>query len=136
MARLGRAILAIAAGAAVWAVLWIGGTKAAQTAFPTVLAEGQPVTSTAALVGLILYSLPLSVLAGYVTASVARANPVPIVWGLAVLQLILGIIAEATAWNMAPVWYHVVFLALVIPATLLGGRVGAQRHTSRAIARA
>lgn len=136
MARSGRAILAVVAGAAVWAVLWIGGTKAASAAFPSVMPDGQPVTSTAALLGLILYSLPLSVLAGYVTASIARENPMPVVWGLAVLQLIFGIIAETSAWNLAPVWYHLVFLALVIPATIFGGRVAAQRHTSRAIARA
>lgn len=136
MARLGRAILAVVAGAAVWAALWIGGTKAAYAAFPSVLPDGQPVTSTAALLGLILYSLPLSVLAGYVTASIARDNPMPVVWGLAVLQLILGIIAETSAWNTAPVWYHLVFLALVMPATLFGGRVAAQRYASRAIARA
>lgn len=136
MARSGRAISAVVAGAAVWAVLWIGGTKAASAAFPSVIPDGQPVTSTAALVGLILYSLPLSALAGYVTASIARHNSMPAVWGLAVLQLVLGIIAETSAWGMAPVWYHLVFLALVIPATLFGGRMAAQRHASRVIARA
>ena len=136
MARSGRAILAVVAGAAVWAALWIGGTRAASAAFPSAIPDGQPVTSTAALVGLIFYSLPLSALAGYVTTLIARDNSRPVVWGLAVLQLVLGIIAETSAWGMAPVWYHLVFLALLMPATLFGGRVAAQRHASRVIARA
>ena len=121
MASTGRAVLAVLAGAAVWAALWIGGTQAAQAAFPSVFAAGQPITHVGALVGLILYSLPLSMLAGLVTAAVAARNPMPAVWALAILQLALGIIAEVSAWSMMPVWYHVVFLALVVPATVYGG---------------
>jgi hypothetical protein len=46
---------------------------------------------------------------------------------LAVLQLLLGIGFEASAWNLMPVWYHLVFLALIIPATVMGGRKRAAR---------
>jgi hypothetical protein len=132
MPRLGRAILAVIAGAAVWAALWVGGTQAAQAAFPSALPKGQPITSVVALVGLILYSLPLSVLAGYLTATVMGKNPMPVVWALAVLQLIFGIIAETSAWSLAPVWYHLVFLALVIPATIYGGKLRVRRTDARA----
>jgi hypothetical protein len=129
MARIGRAVLAVVAGAAVWAALWIGGTQAAQAVFPSIFAKGQPVTHIGALLGLILYSLPLSILAGYVTAAVAARNPMPVVWALAVVQLIFGIIAETSAWNLTPVWYHVVFLALVVPATVYGGLIRVRRAT-------
>jgi hypothetical protein len=128
MPRLGRAILAVIAGAAVWAALWIGGTRAAQAAFPSVLAEGQRITNMGALLGLILYSVPLSILAGYITATVMGKDPMPSVWALAVLQLIFGIIAEVSAWSLAPVWYHVVFLALVVPATVYGGKLRRRRQ--------
>ena len=127
MASTGRAILAVLAGAAVWAALWVGGTQAAQAAFPSTLSAGQPITNVGVLVGLILYSLPLSMLAGYVTAAVAARNPMPAVWGLAILQLVLGIIAEASAWSLMPVWYHLVFLALVVPATVYGGLLRVRR---------
>jgi hypothetical protein len=127
MPRLGRAILAVIAGAAVWAVLWIGGTRAAQAAFPSALAEGQPITHVGALLGLILYSVPLSILAGYITATVMGRDPMPVVWVLAVLQLIFGIIAEVSAWNLVPLWYHIVFLALVVPATAYGGKMRVRR---------
>jgi hypothetical protein len=126
--KTGRLILAVLAGAVVWAALWVGGTMAAQGAFPSILAAGQPVTNAAALAGLIAYSVVLSVLAGYVTAAVASMNPMPAVWALAVIQLLLGIGVEASAWNLTPVWYHVVFLALLVPATVYGGRLRVRRR--------
>ena len=132
MGSTGRAILAILAGAAVWPALWVGGTQAAQAAFPSVLAAGQPVTHVGALLGLILYSLLLSMLAGYVTAAVANRNPMPAVWALAVLQLVLGVIAEVSAWSMTPAWYHVVFLALIVPATVYGGLLRVTRRRAHA----
>lgn len=129
----GRMILAVLAGAAVWAALWVGGTMAVGAAFPSVLPTGQPVTDAGMLAGLIIYSVVLSVLAGYVTAAVASRNPMPAVWGLAVLQLLLGIGIEASAWSMTPVWYHVVFLALLVPATVYGGRLRVRRRSAHAV---
>jgi hypothetical protein len=129
MARTGRAILAVLAGAAVWAALWVGGTQAAMAVFPDLLPKGQPITHFGALLGLIVYSLPLSVLAGYVTGAVAARDPMPVVWSLAVLQLILGIIVEVSAWNLMPVWYHIVFLALIVPVTVYGGMLRVRRAT-------
>jgi hypothetical protein len=74
----------------------------------------------------------LSVLAGYVTATVAGKDPMPVVWALAVLQLVLGIIAETSAWALTPVWYHLIFLALVVPATVYGGRLRVRRRQPKA----
>ena len=125
--KTGRVILAVLAGAVVWAVLWVGGAQAAQAAFPSVLPMGQPVTSTAALLALIVYSVALSVLAGYVTASVAARDSMPAVWALAVLQLAIGIGVEVSGWNLTPLWYHIVFLALIVPATVYGGRMRVRR---------
>lgn len=127
MGATGRTILAVVAGAVVWAVLWVGGTQAAQAAFPSALAVGQPVTDPGALVGLIVYSVLLSALAGYVTAAIATKSPMRAVWTLAILQLALGIGFEASAWNLTPLWYHLVFLALIVPATVYGGRLRVRR---------
>jgi hypothetical protein len=131
---MGRMILAVLAGAAVWAALWVGGTMGAAAAFPSALPTGQPVTNAAVLAALIVYSVILSVVAGYVTAAVASKNPTPAVWGLAVLQLILGIGIEASAWSMTPVWYHLVFLALLVPATVYGGRLRVRQRPAHAAA--
>jgi hypothetical protein len=127
-------ILAVLAGAAVWAALWVGGTMGVAAAFPSVLPAGQPVTNAGVLAALVVYSVILSVLAGYVTATVAAKNPMPAVWGLALLQLLLGIGIEASAWSLTPVWYHLVFLALLVPATVYGGRLRVRQRPARAAA--
>jgi hypothetical protein len=132
MKGVGRTIIAVLAGAAIWAILWVGGTQAAAAEFPNLLAAGQPVTHGGALVGLIIYSVLLSVLAGYVTAAVATGDRMRAVWVLAVLQLAIGVMVEASAWNLTPVWYHLVFLALLIPGAVYGGTVRVRRGETRA----
>lgn len=127
MKNLGRTIIAVLAGAAIWAVLWIGGTQAAAAVFPTHLAAAQPVTHTGVLIGLIIYSIPLSVLAGYVTAAVAVGDRMRAVWILAVLQFTLGVFIETSSWNLTPAWYHLAFLALIIPVTVYGGALRVRR---------
>lgn len=127
MAKTGRLILAVVAGAAVWAVLWNLGSQVAQAAFPEVLAPDRRITEYPALLGYIAFSVVLSVLAGFVTASTARSDPMRGVWVLAALQLALGLVFEISYWSLMPVWYHLVFLALIVPATVYGGALRARR---------
>jgi hypothetical protein len=131
MKNVGRTIIAVLAGAAVWAILWVGGTQAATATFPNLLAAGQPVTHTGALLGLIIYSIVLSVLAGYVTAAVATGDRSRAVWILAILQLALGVFVETSSWKLAPAWYHIAFLALIVPATLYGGVLRVRRRQTQ-----
>ena len=42
--------------------------------------------------------------------------------GLCAVLVILGIGAETMSWGLLPVWYHLVFILLLVPATLLGAR--------------
>lgn len=123
MAKAGRVFLAVLAGAAVWSVLWVAGTGAAQAALPEIARPDEPLTHAGLLVGYLVYSVALSLLAGYVTAAVAGARPMPAVWALALLQLALGVGFEVSYWELLPAWYHLVFLALLVPATVAGGRL-------------
>ena len=119
--RLGMAVLA---GAVLWAVLWVGGAAVAAALWPEILAPGQPVSHTGALLGYIAYSVIVSVVSGYVTARIAHAN-MRAVYVLAGLQLVLGIAIETAGWALTPAWYHITFLALLVPAIVWGGRTGA-----------
>ena len=136
MKKTGRLILAVLAGAAVWAVLWNLGTLGAQAALPETLQSEQPLTHAGVLMAYIGYSVALSVLAGFVTARAAGTAPVPSVWTLAILQLGLGLFFEISFWSMTPVWYHLVFLALIVPATVYGGTLRARRDGVPAMATA
>ena len=128
MAKAGRVVVAVVAGAAVWAVLWIAGTRATQLMFPELAAANQPLTHTGVLWSYIVYGSLLSLLAGYTTALAAGNHATIAVRVLAVLQLTLGIIAEVSYWSLTPVWYHVVFLALVVPVTIYGGMLRMRQH--------
>lgn len=131
MAKIGRAIVAVLAGAILWAVVWVGSMQAVQAAFPDAMAPGQPITNSGLLLALLAGSVLLSLVAGYVTVSVAGSRPMPALWTLASLQMILGIIAETASWSLAPVWYHLVFLGLVVPATVCGGLIRVGRRGVR-----
>lgn len=123
MVRTGRIVGAVIAGAAVWALLWGLGNRVAQGALPEVLAPDAPLTHRGLLSAYIGYSVILSVLAGYVAAAVGGAHAKLAVRALAVLQVSLGLVAEISYWSLMPVWYHLVFLALIVPATVVGGRL-------------
>ena len=129
MKTTGRIILAVLAGALVWAVLWNVGTRLTQAALPDIVRPEQPLTHTGVLLAYIAYSVALSVLAGFTAAWAAggAGRAMRAVWSLAVLQLGLGLFFEISFWNMVPVWYHIVFLALIVPATVYGGRLRERR---------
>ena len=42
---------------------------------------------------------------------------------LAAILLAVGLYAEISYWTMLPVWYHLIFLVLLPPATIAGGRL-------------
>ena len=118
---MGRVIGAVLAGALTWVLLWVGGTMGVSAAFPALLPAGQRVDGVGVLTALIAYSVVLSALAGMITGRVAREDARTAGWWLAGLQLVLGIGFEASSWSLTPVWYHLIFLALLVPATVYGG---------------
>jgi hypothetical protein len=49
--------------------------------------------------------------------------------GLVVLVILLfasGCYFELSAWTLTPVWYHCVFLGMLVPATVAGGLLGSR----------
>ena len=117
---MGRRIGAVAAGVVLWGVLWNGGN--AWLGATGQITTGEPITSVALLVGLIVYSAALSALAGYVTASLQGApGAISAVKTLAGVNLTIGVLVEVTYWSLMPGWYHVIFLALIVPMTFVGG---------------
>lgn len=131
---LARGFAAVLAGAVVWAALWISGTRATQAAFPEIADPALPLEQPGILLFFIGYSVALSLLAGFVTATVAKVRPMTAVWVLAAAQLAMGVAAQVSYWDLMPVWYHLVFLALVVPATVAGGLLRVRRAPPRMMA--
>jgi hypothetical protein len=118
---MGRTIGAVVAGVVLWGALWNGGNFGLAAA--GLFTVGEPITSVPTLLVLIAYSAALSVLAGYVAAMIRGGDAMGAVQALAGVNLTIGIVVEVMYWSLMPAWYHIVFLALVVPMTLQGGRM-------------
>lgn len=129
---MGRALGGIVAGFLLWTVLWLGFASLMQAGFPDIIHPEQPLTHTGVLLGYVGYSVLISILAGFVCAAIRRESPMKTVWVFAFIQLLVGIGFETSYWDMTPVWYHLVFLALLVPATVWGGRLKAGRAAAAA----
>src|SRR4051794_14477894 len=129
-----RIILGVIAGFVAWSILWVGGDEVLTRALPDWYGAHQHALEKAwvnhtefasdpmVLAFQIVRSIITSLIAGYIAALVAGENR-RTVWILAILLLIAGVLVEALYWNLIPVWYHLVFLVLLIPATLAGGKL-------------
>jgi hypothetical protein len=110
------------AAIAVWGVLWVSANLGIAGAMPTRFENG--ITSDPALLVLfIAICAVLCVLAGWLCATIAKDSLMKHVFVLALIQLAIGILVQASAWDLMPVWYHLTFLALVVPMHLVGGRI-------------
>jgi hypothetical protein len=122
-----RSILAVIAGSAVWTVLWLGSNVVLSTLLPSQLKVSR-VESVPAMLLLIVLSVIFSIIAGYVTAQLARRKEIAHTWALGVLQLSMGIAAQLSYFDVLPVWYHITFLLLLIPGNLFGGLLRTRKN--------
>lgn len=118
-----RIILAVLAGFVLWGIVWNVFTAGMMAVFPDDLVANEPITGVGYLVVFIAVSAAVSVLAGWATARVGKDRASTAVRALAIVNLVFGIAVEIAYWDLMPAWYHLIFLALVVPATLYGGRL-------------
>ena len=83
--------------------------------------EGQP--TTAMLLVFLLLRGVYSLVAGWLAARIAGggANAIRVA---VVLLLVTGVAAQARHWAMVPVWYHLLFLASIVPCAGFGAKLG------------
>lgn len=119
-----RSIVAVVVPIVMWGVLWGGSNAAMRAAAPEQFDENMVTSNTGLLATAIAISVVLSVVAGLVCVKIAPRLHMRHVWILAIIQFVIGIAVQATVWELMPLWYHIPFLALVMPAHLVGGRLG------------
>jgi hypothetical protein len=130
-----RIVLGVIAGFITWLIVWVGsenilsaiwpafGTH--QAAFQTAIENGGQFTadSTILLIHIVLASIA-SVIAGFLAALIAgESKRAPLVLGI--LLVALGLLKAGLSWPYVPVWYHVIFTALLLPMTIVGGKLKA-----------
>ena len=61
-------------------------------------------------------------ISGFLAALVAGENKrAPLVVGC--LLLVLGIAKAVMSWQYVPIWYHVIFTAILLPMAIVGGKL-------------
>ena len=130
---MGRIILGVIAGFIAWSIVWLGSDKtlgsvwsdfgAYSLAAEKALTNGTALESNPMIAAVnLIRSILTSVIAGYIAALVAgeyrRSTMI-----LGVVLVLVGIAVEYMIWNVAPVWYHFLFVLLLFPMTVFGGRL-------------
>ena len=137
-----RIVLGVIAGFFAWAIAWVGSEKilsailpesfgAHQLAFEAAVANGGQFTAntTLLLMHIVLGSI-VSVMSGFLAALIAGENKrAPLVLGC--LLLAMGLLMVVMSWPYVPIWYHVIFTALLMPMTIMGGKLKATHRTGR-----
>ena len=115
-----RNVLAVMAGFLLWTILWLSSNNILMAALPdSFQPDGSP-NSNGVLLLILFDSLLFSLAAGYLTAFVSeRRGPS---YALGVLNLAVGAAVQAGNWELLPIWYHLCFLALLVPGVVVGAR--------------
>ena len=124
-----RVVIGVIAGYALWTAIWLGGNQVLFAGAAEVVKRGEPYRAAGPLTGILALSVVCSLVAGLVTAVIARKRAPRAVLIMAGLLLVTGVAVQAGVWALMPIWYHLLFLALLIPVAVFGGRL-AGRPTS------
>ncbi len=128
-----RIVLGVVGGFIGWMIVWIGSEKIIsamwpafdvnQKAFEEAIKNGGEFTAdTAMLFTQLVLGIIVSVVAGVLSAVIAGENSIaPLTVGG--LLLSMGIAKAVMSWQYVPVWYHVIFTAMMPLLAILGGKL-------------
>jgi hypothetical protein len=137
-----RIVLGVIAGFFAWTIAWFGGEKILSTIFPeafgvhqrafqaAIESGGQFTADTKLLLMHIVLGSIVSLLSGFLAALIAGENKrAPLVLGF--LLLAFGLLKVVLSWPYVPIWYQVIFTALLIPMTIIGGKLKRMMNAER-----
>ena len=128
-----RIVLGVIAGFFAWIIVWFGSEKGLSAIWPAfgvhqkafeeaVKNGGQFTADTTMLLTHIVMGSIVSVMAGILAALIAGENTrAPLALGIVLLAL--GILKAVMSWPYVPIWYHVIFTAILLPMAILGGKL-------------
>ena len=128
-----RIVVGVIAGFFAWMIVWVGSEKILsaiwpefgthQRAFQAAIENGGQFTAdtTLLLTHIVLGSI-VSVMSGSVAALIAGENKsAPLVLGF--LLLAVGLLKVVMSWPYVPIWYHIIFTAILLPMAIIGGKL-------------
>lgn len=120
---MGQSILAIVIGFVAIGLCAFGADYVLRSAMPAIFTTSGRVESVPWLLFIQLYVFVFAVAGCWLAARLAPSRPMRHALILGVLGLLFNVAGTIAMWNTAPAWYHVVALALVMPAAWLGGTI-------------
>ena len=118
-----RSIGAVIAGFVLWTVLWLGANSLLTIITPDSYNEDGSTDSAALMLIILILSVIFSIIAGYTAEQIVIDGSTWPVWALALALLLVGLLVQMSFWALFPVWYSILFLLFLVPATLLGSRL-------------
>jgi hypothetical protein len=128
-----RIVLGVVGAFIGWLILWVGIEKILSAVWPAfgvhqkafeeaVKNGGQFTGETGPLLTHIVMGSIISVIAGALAALAAGENSrAPLFVGI--LLLLMGVMKAVMSWQYVPLWYHVVFTAMLLPLAIGGGKL-------------
>ena len=127
-----RSMVAIVVGFLLIGALAMGTDVLVRNAVPTAFDDAGRTDSVALLLFTIVYVGVYAVAGCYLAARLAPDRPMRHAMILGALGLAFNVVGTIEAWDTAPVWYHAVALALVLPFAWLGGWIRERQLDGRA----
>lgn len=125
-----RNIILILSGYACWTLIWLGGNWLLFPSAAEVVNSGEFLAENRALFGSLLLSVFCSLVSGGTVGKFAGSRKLRTAGILATLLLVTGIVVQVGVWDQMPIWYHLAFLALLMPMVVLGARFSNLRKSS------
>jgi len=129
-----RIVLGAIVGFFTWSTVWVGTEKifsaiwpawygAHQVAFEAAIAnDGQFTPDTTILFMNIVRGAIISAMCGFLAALISGENRrSPLLLGFLLLAFDLMIVVMS--WKHVPLWYGIIFTVMLIPMTIIGGRL-------------
>ena len=125
-----RSLPAVVAGCAVWAVAKTATFTALAAWIPQALPPpGENVfPGTVSLLAMLGSDVLFMIVAGYVTAAVARRAHVGHAAALGAALVVLRLALMMVGWRGEPLWYQITLVAIAVPAAVTGGSLRSQRR--------
>ncbi|MDF1502896.1 hypothetical protein [Roseisolibacter sp. H3M3-2] len=116
-----RSIVAVVVGFMVIGALAFGTDAVLKSTIPQSFGPDGAVSDVGLLLVMQLYVFAYATFGCWLTARLAPSRPMRHALVLGVLGLAFNVAGTVAMWHTAPAWYHVLALALVMPAAWLGG---------------
>ena len=128
-----RIVFGVIGGFISWIMVWFVSEKGLSAIWPAfgvhqkafeeaIKNGGQFTADTTMLLTHIVTGSIVSVMAGSLAALIAgETSRAPLFVGI--LLLLMGIAKAVMSWQHVPIWYHVIFTAMLLPMAIVGGRL-------------